>query len=51
MSSNTKVVFSNPKVMFSNPFARIVLTEKCKTELMPTAVLLSACHAGGKKYV
>jgi len=44
-------MFSNPKVMFSNPFERIVLTEKCKTELMSTAVLLSACHASGKKCV
>ena len=51
MFSNPKVVFSNLKVMFSNPFARIVLTEKCKTELMPTAVLLSACRTSGKKCV
>ena len=46
-----KVMFSNLKVMFSNPFVRIVLTDKCKTDLMPTAVLLSACHASGKKCV
>ena len=46
-----KVMFSNTKVVFSNSFERIVLTEKCKTELMPTAVLLSACHASGKKCV
>ena len=50
-SQTDKVMFSNPKVMFSNPFVRIVLTEKCKTELMLTAVLLSACHASGKKCV
>jgi len=46
-----KVMFSNTKVVFSNSFERIVLTEKCKTELMSTAVLLSACHASGKKCV
>jgi len=39
------------KVMFSNPFVRIVLTEKSKTELTPTAVLLSARGASGKKCV
>ncbi len=50
-SQTDKVVFSNLKVMFSNPFVRIVLTDKCKTELMPTAVLLSACNASGKKCV
>ena len=50
-SQTDKVVFSNLKVMFSNPFVRIVLTDKCKTDLMPTAVLLSACHASGKKCV
>ena len=46
-----KVMFSNPKVVFSNSFVRIVLTDKCKTDLMPTAVLLSVCHASGKKCV